>query len=415
MIRQTTRRAMRLERTGPTAALSILVITLGALAATLWLASGNDMAAGTASGMELLWVLGWLGFGIVGALLISRRPRHVIGWLLLGIPAVTYTSLLSSEYAARGLVIDPGSLPFALLAGWIAKWSFTIALGLVLALLLVFPTGQVRDRRMRLVAGTLGVLLALMVVLLAIEPAPIRGDLGIDNPLAVRVLEREIAWATVAVGWTIALIALVVVIDVVRRWRHSAGIERRQFRWFAASTAAFPMLFVVGEVASHTVGAGWGWDPVVLAFFLGLNAIAAAIGVAITRYRLYEIDRIISRTVSYALITIALAGIYIAGVVGLGSVVRALTGAEGGDLLVATSTLAAAAAFGPLRRRVQAGVDRRFHRARYDAQRTVEAFGQRLRDEIDLIALTADLRSVVTSTVQPATVGLWRRGPEPSP
>ena len=403
-------------RTAPFAPWSLLAATVGFLLALIVLGAGNAvLVEGSSSGAELVWVLSWLGFALVGALLAHRRPLNPVGWILLGIPFLLYLTLFLAEYAVRGLVVAPGSLPLALTAGWIAKWSIVPALALVLALLLVFPTGRIEGRGSRRVAAAVAVVAVLLAALLAVEPLPIRGDLEIMNPLAITAFGQALVTVVYVVGYTFGALALVIGANVLGRWRRARGIERQQFRWFAYAVTVFPALFVTAVIISDTVGAAWSWDPVVVAMFVGMNGIAAAIGIAVARYRLFEIDRLVSRTVSYVVLTALLAGVYVAGVVGFGGLVRSLTGGGGGDLIVAASTLAVAALFGPARRHIQALVDRRFNRARYDAQRTIETFTQRLRDEVDLIALTADLRSVVTSTVQPVHASLWLRSPEPSP
>jgi hypothetical protein len=402
-----------LRRSAPFVAWSGLGLTI------LWLVllaalgvSNAEAVSSSTSGAEIIWVLSWLGFGLVGALLASRRPENPIGWTLLGIPFLLYLGLLLAEYAVRGLVVAPGSLPLALVAGWVSKWSMIPGLGLLLLLLLLFPGGRIEGRWMRRAAVATGGVVVVLTGLVAIEPKPIRGDLDIANPLAVTAFGDATVTAAYVAGYALAALALVIGANTVLRWRRARGLERQQFRWFASAVAAFPVMFVLTVMVSDGVGASWSWDPVVLAFFFGMNGIAAAIGIAVMRYRLYDIDRVVSRTVSYALLTALLIGVYAAGVIGLGGLVRAVGGGGGGDLVVAAATLAAAALFGPARRRIQATVDRRFNRARYDAQRIVEEFAQRLRDEVDLEALSAELRETATATVAPRSTSLWLRAGE---
>jgi hypothetical protein len=397
-------------RWAPFAAWSGLGLTMAWLIAVAVLGTGNAVAVpSSSSGAELLWVLAWLGYGLVGALLAHRRPGHPIGWILLGIPFLLYLTLLLSEYAVRGLVVAPGSLPLALAAGWVAKWSAVPALGLLLLLLLVFPSGRIESRWMRRIAIATVVVVVALSGLIAVEPAPIRGDLDIANPLAFTAFGEATLTAVNAAGYALGALALVVGTNTVLRWRRARGLERQQFRWFASAVAASPVMFVITEAISDGVGASWSWDPVVLAFFFGMNGIAAAIGIAVLRYRLYDIERVVSRTVSYTLLTALLVGVYAVGVLGLGGIVRAGGRAGGGDLVVAASTLGAAALFGPARRRIQATVDRRFNRARYDTQRIVGEFAQRLRDEVDLEALSTELRETGTATMAPRSISLWLR------
>jgi hypothetical protein len=397
-----------LERVAPALAWGLLTVTVGSLAGTIILGTRNASAVtGSPSGAELIWVLSWIGFGVVGTLLAHRRPRNPIGWILVAIPLSLYVGMLLTEYAVRGLVVAPGSLPFALAAGWVAKWSAVPSLGLVVALLLVFPTGRIEGRWMRRVGFGAAVLVVLLTALIAIEPLPIRGDVDVMNPLAVTAFGDGLVTAVYVVGYALGGLALVTGANVVVRWHRARGVERQQFRWFAYAVISFPVLWIATVIASDTIAAEWSWNPVVIAMFVGMNGIAAAIGIAVTRYRLFEIDRVVSRTVSYAIVTLVLAGVYAVGVVGVGSLVRGMTGGRGGDLVVAGSTLAVAGVFRPLRARVQKMVDQRFNRARYDAQRTVEEFAHRLRDEVDLDVLRAELERIASTTIRPAHTSLW--------
>jgi hypothetical protein len=402
----------RFARWGPALtrlATAAFVTSAGALAGAVYLATGNAAVVDSSTtGVELFWAFGWIGFGIVGLILVSKRPSKPLGWVLLGIPGVVYASLFLAEYAVRGLVVAPGSLPLAVWAGWVGKWLFVLGIGLVLGLVMLFPDEVVQGRRMRRIARLMVVLVAVETVVIAVEPGPVRGDLhgeAVMNPVGLTVFGDAPTVMAGIVGAMIAVVGLVIVVNAVVRWWRATGVRRQQFRWFASAVVAFPVLFTATDIerVNHLLG----WDPAVLAVFFGMNGVAAAIGIAITRYRLYEIDRVISRTVSYALLTVALIGIYGVGVIVLGSAVRAVTGGGGGDVVVAASTLGVAAAFGPLRRRVQALVDRRFNRSRYDARTTVEVFGQRLRDEVELSRLAQDLQAVVTEAVRPVGISLW--------
>ncbi len=401
------------DRFGAHLAVTAFVIALTALAGTVYLAVGNAaLVDASTAGIELLWAFAWIGFAVVGLVLVVKRPSRSLGWVLLGIPAVVYGSLFLSEYAVRGLVVAPGSLPLALWAGWLAKWSFVPMVGLVLATVLLFPDERVEGRWMRRVAAAIVGLVGVETTIVAVEPGPIRGDLHgeqVQNPLGLTALGDAPTAAAGVVGGLLAVLAVLVVVDAIVRWRRATGIRRQQFRWFASAVATFPVLFVA--TVSDPVNQLLGWDPVVLAFFFGMNGIAAAIGLAITRYRLYEIDRVVNRAVVYTSITVVLVALYVASVIALQWVLSPIT--SGSDLAVAASTLSVAAAFGPVRRRVQRIVDRRFNRSRYDASRVVEAFGQRLRDEVELASLSTGLRAVTAETVAPRSVSLWLRRPAP--
>jgi hypothetical protein len=194
------------------------------------------------------------------------------------------------------------------------------------------------------------------------------------------------------------------VVDLFVRFRRARGVERQQFRWFLMAIATFPILFIAAVILEEQVLGYEGFDPVVLAFALWGNGTAAAIGLAVTRHGLYEIDRIISRTVTYGLVSAVLIGVYLATVFVLGSLPPLQ-----GELAVAGSTLLAAALFNPLRRRIQNAVDRRFNRSRFDRERTMEAMSRRLSSEVDLGELGRDLERVAGQTMQPVTVSVWVR------
>jgi hypothetical protein len=231
---------------------------------------------------------------------------------------------------------------------------------------------------------------------------------GVDNPLRETALGAMhdpllvVALPLILAGIVTGVAALVV------RYRRARAGERQQLKWAELGGVTSVTIYLTGDLTTRVPGIEWWLVTLVAAVVFPVTIL-----VAVLRYRLYDIDRLVSRTVSYLALTALLAGVYVAGVVVLGGLARSLTGGGGGDLVVAASTLVVAALFVPARRRIQALVDRRFNRDRYDAQRTVEGFGQRLRDEVYLIVLVADLRSAVTSTLQPRTIGVWFRPEEP--
>jgi hypothetical protein len=357
----------------------------------------------------MIWVASWLGFPVVGAVVVTRRPGNAIGWLLVGIGAFIgpgLVTLLLAE-AASQTALEAWWSPWA---AWLTDWFYAPVTLLLPLLIASFPSGAIRSRLLRrlvpvaVAAGTLATLGR------ALRPGPL--STGVANPVGIPI-PRELL--TIVITWTtqaLVVFGLLAVVDLVRLFRRAHGVERAQITWFAASACIFPVLFALGvALEGLTSGAGsWGVDDLLinLAFFLGFFGMAVAIGIAVLRYRLFEIDRVVSRTLTYALVTAILAGVYALGVVGLGGMLRAATGAAS-DLVVAGSTLVVAALFRPVRLRVQSVVDRRFDRRRYDAARTVEAFGGRLRDEVVLDEVAADLRGVVTATMQPATLSLWLR------
>ena len=368
---------------------------------------------------DLLWASAWIGFGFVGALIVSRRPTNSIGWVLCAITTGVATALFGPSYA-RAAYETAGGLPLGSVVTWIAAWAFIPAASLVVLLLLLFPTGELRGRFRRSLAICLGMVAAVDTIVYALRPGPVEGNGPPFNPLGISGMRASLDQATGVLGSLIGLLAVVVLVDAIARFVRSRGVERQQFRWFALAAASFPLLFLIAITFSAGLPEST-FDPVVLVFLLCGNGLAAAIGVAVTRHGLYEINRVVSRTVTYALLTALLAAVYLGGVTLLTS--RApLT--DKSPVAVAAATLAAAAVFGPARRRIQELVDRRFNRSRYDAAVTIESYRARLRDEVDLAMLVSELTRTVAASMQPATSALWlaqggagpeKVSPDPSP
>src|SRR5215218_513772 len=342
----------------------------------------------------------------VGAVLASRLPRHPVGWLLLGVGLSVAGSGVADGYARYGLVARPGVLPAA---RWIAIYSPAtniIGLALVGYVLLLTPTGSLPSPRWRwwgrlTAAGPVAFVAALTVGPgLVIPPY----DTVID-PVAIPALAGAVLVAIVA-GFFLTVAGLVVGAgSLVARFRRARGVERQQLRWLALAAA------LTGAGAA-VVGVGMAMGATAVPLFAAgvcLALLPLATGAAILRYRLYDLDRIVSRTVAYGLLTVLLGLGYAAVVLGLGRLLP-----EGSSLVVAAATLAVAAVFQPLRRRIQQAVDRRFNRRRHDAGRIIEAFGARLRDQVDLDTLTAEVLAVVDQTMQPTQTSLWLRPHEPS-
>jgi hypothetical protein len=278
--------------------------------------------------------------------------------------------------------------------------------GILVLYLLLFPTGRLPSRRWRPVAWLTVAFVVVGVVLAALSPGAYLGSLGpIRNPLGIEGLTGIYK----AVFFTMApLLIVAAVLSVFVRLRRSVGIERQQLKWFAYAVAAFAVGIILVSVITVVDTPPWFERAGVAFFTLAGAAYPIAIGIAILRYRLYDIDRIINRTLVYGSLTAMLALVYLGGVVGLQATLRVLTG-QGSTLAVVASTLAIAALFSPLRLRVQRFVDRRFYRRKYDAAKTLAAFGSRLRNETDLEALGDDLVGVTSATMQPEHVSLWLR------
>jgi hypothetical protein len=339
----------------------------------------------------------------VGAVLASRLPRHPVGWLLLGVGLSVAGSGVADGYARYGLVARPRVLPAA---RWIAIYSPAtniIGLALVGYVLLLTPTGSLPSPRWRwwgrlAAAGPVAFVAALTVGPgLVIPPY----DTVID-PVAIPALAGAVLVAIVA-GFFLTVAGLVVGAgSLVARFRRARGVERQQLRWLALAAA------LTGAGAA-VVGVGMAMGATAVPLFAAgvcLALLPLATGAAILRYRLYDLDRIVSRTVAYGLLTVLLGLGYAVVVLGLGRLLP-----EGSSLVVAAATLAVAAVFQPLRRRIQQAVDRRFNRRRHDAGRIIEAFGARLRDQVDLDTLTAEVLAVVDQTMAPTRASLWLRPP----
>jgi hypothetical protein len=360
------------------------------------------------------------GFAVVGLVLAVRRPGHTIGWLFVGMGLVAAVQAFSFEYAIRALVTAPGSLPAAFWMAWLAAWTWTLNLPALALLLLWFPDGRVPSPRWRVVPWLLGVAVAGITVWTMLQPGPI--DLSvvkIANPAGLAALDGPTVQALGNVPGILAFLTLFVgsvacaLAPFVRR-RRADPIERQQLKWLAFVAAASGL---AGAAGFLMVGFGHSAVAIVggLLLLLTLTGIAigipVAVGLAILRYRLYDIDQVINRTLVYALLT-AVLGLGYAGVV---LTLGQLLGRRNSSLAVAGATLAMAALFQPLRRRIQQLVDRRFNRRRYNAGQTIQAFSARLRDQVDLDTLTGELLAVADQTMQPTQASVWLRDNPPSP
>jgi hypothetical protein len=347
-----------------------------------------------------------LAFAVVGALVATRQPRNPVGWQLLAVGMFMTANLAGESYARYALVSAPGALPGGLYGAWLG-WTYApIVATLAIFLPLYFPTGRLLSPRWRPVLW-LGVgFLVLAVAGNALWPGPqvwLSGSSPAPNPVVFLPgakplfdLLRDLAGLCLLLGLGGAIAALVV------RFRRSRGMERQQLKWFTFAAALAPLPGLAYEIVPGISG---------LLRLVIYPLVPISVGVAILRYRLYEIDRIINRTLVYGLLTAVLGLCYVAGslvfilVVGVGS--------GPPSWLVAAATLAAAAVFRPARRRIQAVVDRRFNRRKYHAATTIQAFSARLREQIDLDTLTGELLAVVDQTMEPTQASLWLRPPPP--
>jgi hypothetical protein len=335
-----------------------------------------------------------LACAVVGLLIVSRRPGNLIGWIYALVALALAAGEVAGGYASRSL---PGAAWAALLPDLL--WLVATPLGVAL-LLLLFPTGRLPGRGWRPVVWATVAATAAAVVGTALTPGPVEFFPQFQNPLGLAaagpVLDRtvQVAFVVLTAGVFAAAGSLIL------RWRRAHGVERQQLKWLAYAAA----MLVVAQVGALLLPR---------ALFLVVTVVAtllfpAATGIAVVRYRLYDIDRLLNRTLVYGLLTVTLGLAYAGLVLVLGQVFGGL-GAEPPGWAVAGATLAVAALFQPARRRIQAAVDRRFNRRRYDAAKTIEAFSARLRDQIDLATLTAELVAVVDQTMEPTRVWLWLR------
>ena len=354
-----------------------------------------------------------VSFSIIGAIIASRLPANPLGWLFCAAACLAAVDHFSAEYALYALLAQPTSLPAGEALAWLASWAWILYAGCIALSLLLFPNGRPPSRGWRWLAWLSVFLTIAGAVWVAFSPGVI-GNLGsIRNPLGIEGLPsgfKPVQTIMLALLFVAALSTLVV------RLRRARGIERQQIKW-----PAFTVVVVAGSsflsdtAISEAIGLRWlEWAGYVI-FIPALIGFPISIGIAIVRYRLYEIDLIINRSLVYGALSATLALIYFGGVATTQAIFRALTGQqEQPQLAIVISTLLIAALFNPLRRRIQRFIDRRFYRRKYDARKTLEAFSAKLRDETDLDALSDDLVGVVKETMQPSRISLWQRPDTPT-
>ena len=393
---------------------SLCALCVALAAANLILALLNEHTLGEIFFISehaiVIFAIWTVSFSVVGALIASRRPENPIGWIFLA-DGFCY-GLLSAgdQYAIYALLTNPGALPLGAEASWLGQWIWAPGFGLSLVFLpLLFPDGHPPSHRWRPVGWLGGLFIGLTVVSSMILLWPERGPAlvtGDESPShVVQVLVVFVALPMLFVAGLGAVISLVV------RFRRARGDERQQIKWFASATAlTLVWILVFGQASLR----GLPGIIVSLSGLLVIPSIPIATGIAILRYRLYDIDLLINRTLVYGSLTAALAALYFAGVTATQAIFGALTDqVEQPQLAIVVSTLIIAALFNPLRRRIQGFIDKRFYRRKYDARKTLEAFSAKLRDETDFDALSEDLVGVVRETMQPAHVSLWLRPDTP--
>ena len=351
-------------------------------------------------GVEVLFGLTFVTYAAVGALIASRRPRNPVGWLFCAVGIFFAASETLYAYAR-----DPAEPAGAAVAAWLTAWTAEPGAVLVVLLVLLFPTGHFLSARWRRAAIVLIAASVVWALALALDPGRLRPVESIANPVGVdgagAVLDPIAGFGPVIVLGGICL----AIVGAIVRFRRARARERQQLKWLALAAGFLVAVVLASTALLLVVDVDQGaWDFVsALLVCAGIAALPVAAAIAILRERLYDIDVVINRALVYGALTATLAGVYLGSVLVIGLAVG-----ESG-LAVAASTLAVAALFGPARARIQAEVDRRFFRHRYDAAQTLADFGARVRDQVELDALSGDLRRVVSETVQPAHVSLWLR------
>ena len=400
------------RRTAARLAWSLAGLTFFLMAGTVflvWLGRSSPSRADGENSLayQVIAVLGNLPAPIIGALIATRQPRNSYGWIWLVSGFALSFMQFAAAYAFHGLLIAPGTLPMVGLALSLAgaAWFLTLATGPFV--LLLFPTGHLPSPKWRIVAwATVGALLTGLALGWAMPGQS--NFVPIENPYGAQGIAGDVVVVAVELSAILIFIAIIAgVVSLLLSFRGATGVERQQLKWFTYGGVLLGV--VLFSDLFYTIPGVWESVKEAIAFSM---LPPLTIGIAILRYRLYDIDVLINRTLVYGLLTAALTLIYIGSVVLLQTIVTAFTNLSHSELVTVASTLVIAALFTPLRRRIQDVIDRRFYRRKYDAAKTLQVFGAKLRNETDLDALAADLVAVVDVTMQPAHVSLWLRAPE---
>ena len=390
-------------------AVSLILTVLGLL---LLIASRSPVGVPLYAGAPVydFWLVNTViavSFSTVGAVIAPHFPtQNPIGWIFCLIGLLAGTRLFVAEYAIVTLLAEPGTplgrLPGGEALAWVSSWVWVPHIGLFLFLALLFPEGRPPSPRWQPFAWLIGVVIVVGTVAVATWPETAAGFDLADHPIGIEVATDEVNPVEVV----LYALALVVMSSLVVRLRRTKGVERQQVKWFAYAVAVLAISAILAYVVSETLGISWlGWVSSVLVI-VGVVGLPVAMGIAIFRYRLYNIDLLINRTLVYGALTAVLVLVYLGSVVLFQDLFRAVSG-ERSQLAIVVSTLVIAALFNPLRRRIQSFIDRRFYRRKYDAAKTLEVFSAKLRDETDLNTLSEDLVVLIRETMQPAHVSLW--------
>ena len=391
-------------------ALSAWAFSLALVVLGLALAAANRFVENEIATYTVNLTVAALAFSTVGALVAYRQPKNLIGWLLLGIGILYATELFAGNYGVYALLTNPGSLPGEAVGAWLTSWVWLFGGSLVLFVFLFFPDGRLPSPRWRPVAWLVLANTVLAVAPFALDPSPL-SDFGervhIVNPVGVAGSAGLLDLFSRVSFLLLIPISLALIFALFVRFHRARGDERQQIKWVAYGVAVFALAVIVASAWPSLDG-----SPVGGALFLvGFLAIPSAMALAILKFRLYDIDVVINRTLVYTVLTTVLALLYFDSIAVLQGALIVLTG-QGSQLAVVASTLLIAALFNPIRRRIQSFIDRRFYRSRYDARMTLETFSAKLREETDLDRLANEMVSVVRETMQPQHAGLWLRPTE---
>ena len=348
-----------------------------------------------------IYGLTFLPLSVVGAVLAWRRPENPIGWLLSAFGLLGALNAFVNAYATRATTIAPGSLPGADVAVWFQSWEWAVYIGILSTAFLLFPSGHLPSPRWRLPLAAIWVVVAVICVSIALfsSASTPEEQVGYRNPFAVAIL-----WEYPPFMPLMYVVPSIGAVSLVARARRAQGDERQQLKLVGFAVAVFAVMvlgYALQALGLQLIDQGVG-D---LIFYVATAGLPLSIGIAILRYRLYDIDLIISRTLVYGALTAILAAAYVAAIAVLQVALRPFTQED--QLAIAASTLVVAALFQPLRARIQRAVERRFNRRKYDAAKTLETFGARMRDQVDLQTLRAEVVGAARETVQPRVASLW--------
>jgi hypothetical protein len=380
--------------------LYVVALALVGLAVGLWLVVHRPVAGAVGYAYWREGMVTTLAYATVGALITTRRPEHPVGWLFLGAGLVGAAQLATGEFAAAFLAASGPSVSVGV-AAWASSLFQLVVVGMLVCLLLLFPTGRPPSRRWWLLVWVVAAGVVLFSVGAGLAPARYQDFPGVENPFGIAGLATVLGWVDGVGGVLFVAGFLGALASLVIRFARARGLERQQLKWFVYAAG----LGVAVLVLPNPI-------PGFLAWTLAPVGLSAAAAVAVLRYRLYDIDRIINRTLVYGVLTAVLGLGYAGAVLVLGQLFGGV-GERTPSWAVAGATLAVAALFQPARRRIQTAVDRRFNRRKYNAAQTIQAFSTRLREQIDLDTLSTELLAVVDQTMEPTQVSLWLRPSAP--